>query len=175
MALSALHVHCAGRPYTALVMAPPNIVGKWCRKVLITIPDARVFTIDGLRTPGTSNAVLHSVNEVRYRNGRIIREGLHTTLTDLSSDFGKNSKSARDRWQKICSGPSFWIIGRDRDAGIEVVATSQDHDFFSTKILIKSGEPNERSLRDDRIIERTVVPALNESSTGFFVLPFAYG
>ena len=28
MALSALHVHSGGRPYTALVMAPPNIVGK---------------------------------------------------------------------------------------------------------------------------------------------------
>jgi hypothetical protein len=34
-------------------MAPPNIVGKWCREVLITIPGARVFMIDGLRTPGT--------------------------------------------------------------------------------------------------------------------------
>jgi hypothetical protein len=112
MALSALHVHSAGRPYTALVMAPPNIVGKWCREVLITIPGARVFTIDGLRTPGRANTVSQGVNEVRYRNGRIVREGLHTTLTDLR--LRKNSKSARDRWQKICPGPSFWIVGRDR-------------------------------------------------------------
>ena len=112
MALSALHVHSGGRPYTALVMAPPNIVGKWCREVLITIPGARVFTIDGLRTPGRSSTVPHGVNEVRYRNGRIVREGLHTTLTDLR--LRKNSKSARDRWQKICPGPSFWIVGRDR-------------------------------------------------------------
>jgi len=36
MALSAIHVRSAGRPYTALVMAPPNIVGKWCREVQIT-------------------------------------------------------------------------------------------------------------------------------------------
>ena len=49
MALSAIHVRSAGRPYTALVMAPPNIVGKWCREVLITVPGARVFIIDGLR------------------------------------------------------------------------------------------------------------------------------
>jgi hypothetical protein len=112
MALSALHVHSAGRPYTALVMAPPNIVGKWCREVLITIPGARVFMIDGLRTPGPANAVPHGVNEMRYRNGRIVREGLHTTLTDLR--LRKNSKSARERWQKICPGPSFWIVGRDR-------------------------------------------------------------
>jgi len=93
-------------------MAPPNIVGKWCREVLITIPGARVFTIDGLRAPGRSRTVPHGVNEVRYRNGRIVREGLHTTLTDLR--LRKNSKSARDRWQKICPGPSFWIVGRDR-------------------------------------------------------------
>jgi hypothetical protein len=52
MALSAIHVHSAGRPYSALVMAPPNIVGKWCREVLITISGARVFLVDGLRTPG---------------------------------------------------------------------------------------------------------------------------
>jgi hypothetical protein len=93
-------------------MAPPNIVGKWCREVLITIPGARVFMIDGLRTPGQSSTGPHGVNEVRYRNGRIVREGLHTTLTDLR--LRKNSKSARDRWQKICPGPSFWIVGRDR-------------------------------------------------------------
>src|SRR5580693_3256532 len=112
MALSAIHVRSAGRPYSALVMAPPNIVGKWCREVLITVPGARVFIIDGLRTPGQSGANPHGVNEVRYRNGRIVREGLHTTLTDLR--LRKNSKSARDRWQKICPGPSFWIVGRDR-------------------------------------------------------------
>ena len=112
MALSALHVHSAGRPYAALVMAPPNIVGKWCREILITIPCARVFMIDGLRTPTRSGLGLYGVNEVRYRNGRIVREGLHTTLTDLR--LRKSSKSARDRWQKLCPGPSFWVVGRDR-------------------------------------------------------------
>jgi hypothetical protein len=111
MALSAIHVHSAGRPYAALVMAPPNIVGKWCREVLITIPGARVFLVDGLRTPGGSN-VPNGVNEVRYRKGRIVREGLQTTLTELR--LSKNSESARARWKKICPGPSFWVVGRDR-------------------------------------------------------------
>jgi hypothetical protein len=112
MALSALHVHSAGRPYAALVMAPPNIVGKWCREILITIPGARVFMIDGLRTPTQSGAGPYGINEVRYRNGRIVREGLHTTLTDLR--LRRSSKSARDRWQKLCPGPTFWVVGRDR-------------------------------------------------------------
>jgi hypothetical protein len=82
MALSAIHVHSGGRPYAALVMAPPNIVGKWCREVLITIPGARVFLVDGLRTPGGSS-VPNGVNEVRYRKGGIVREGLQTSLTEL--------------------------------------------------------------------------------------------
>jgi len=111
MALSAIHVHSAGRPYAALVMAPPNIVGKWCREVLITIPGARVFLVDGLRTPGGSNTP-NGVNEVRYRKGRIVREGLQTTLTELR--LSRNSESARARWKKICPGPSFWVVGRDR-------------------------------------------------------------
>ena len=100
MALSAIHVRSAGRPYTALVMAPPNIVGKWCREVLITVPGARVFIIDGLRTPGQSGANPHGVNEVRYRNGRIIREGLHTTVLlgnfNLSEIMGVAQKSKSD-------------------------------------------------------------------------------
>jgi hypothetical protein len=111
MALSAIHVHSAGRPYAALVMAPPNIVGKWCREVLITVPGARVFLVDGLRTPGGSN-VPSGVNEVRYRKGRIVRQGLQTTLTELR--LSRNSESARARWKKICPGPSFWVVGRDR-------------------------------------------------------------
>lgn len=111
MALSAIHVHSAGRPYAVLVMAPPNIVGKWCREVLITIPGARVFVVDGLRTPGGSSAP-NGVNEVRYRKGRIVREGLQTTLTELR--LSKNHESAQARWKKICPGPSFWVVGRDR-------------------------------------------------------------
>jgi hypothetical protein len=111
MALSAIHVHSGGRPYAALVMAPPNIVGKWCREVLITIPGARVFLVDGLRTPGGSS-VPNGVNEVRYRKGGIVREGLQTSLTELR--LSRNSESARARWKKICPGPSFWVVGRDK-------------------------------------------------------------
>src|ERR1700693_5857082 len=36
-----------------------------------------------LANTGQSGANPQGVNEVRYRNGRIVREGLHTTLTDL--------------------------------------------------------------------------------------------
>jgi DNA or RNA helicases of superfamily II len=60
MALSAIHVRSAGRPYTALVMAPPNIVGKWCREVLITVPG---------RVSSSSTACEHRDNRAQIRTG----------------------------------------------------------------------------------------------------------
>ena len=96
MALSAIHVACEGRPYTALVMAPPNVTEKWCREILMTVPGARVFLVDSLRTPSSSGP--HGVNEVKYRNGRILREGVHTTLTQMR--LAMHCQTAKDRWQK---------------------------------------------------------------------------
>ncbi len=110
MALSAIHVASEGRPYTALVMAPPNVTEKWCREILITVPGARVFLVDSLRTSSSSGP--HGVNEVKYRNGRIVREGFHTTLTQMR--LAMHCKTAKDRWQKICPEPSFFVVGRDR-------------------------------------------------------------
>ena len=52
------------------------------------------------------------MNEVKLRNGRIVREGLHTSLTELR--LRKNSPSARKRWASICSCPSIFVVGRDR-------------------------------------------------------------
>jgi hypothetical protein len=53
------------------------------------------------------------VNEVKLRSGQIVRDGLHTSLTDLR--LRKDYKSARDRWQhEICPGPALFVVGRDR-------------------------------------------------------------
>jgi hypothetical protein len=52
------------------------------------------------------------VNEVRFRNGRILREGLKTSLSDIR--LAKGHRSARRRWQSICSGPSIFVISRER-------------------------------------------------------------
>jgi hypothetical protein len=48
----------------------------------LTLPGLRVFLIDDLRNGGDENKA-HGVNEVRFRQGRIVREGLHTTLSEL--------------------------------------------------------------------------------------------
>ena len=113
ISLAALHVHSDGRPFTAIVMAPGHLTLKWCKEALETIPRLRVFLIDGLRDRVRDSSTPSGVNEVKLRRGQIVREGLHTTLTDLR--LRKNHKSARARWQQeICSGPAIFVVGRDK-------------------------------------------------------------
>ena len=82
ISLGAVHVHSDRKQFTALAMVPPQLVEKWAREAFLTLPRVRVFFIDGLRAP-TSSAAHAGVNEVRMRHGRIVREGLRTTLTEL--------------------------------------------------------------------------------------------
>jgi len=74
ISLGAIHTHAENRPFTAIAMVPPQPVEKWCRETFLTLPRVRVFIVDGLRTPTNSNSH-HGVNEVKLRNGRIVREG----------------------------------------------------------------------------------------------------
>ena len=92
-------------------MVPPQLVEKWAREAFLTLPRVRVFFIDGLRTP-TSSVGHAGVNEVRLRHGRIIREGLRTTLTELR--MRKASRTPRARWDSICGWPALFVVGRDR-------------------------------------------------------------
>jgi superfamily II DNA or RNA helicase len=111
MSLGAIHVHSDGCPYTAIAMVPPHLVEKWAREAIQTLPGIRVFMVDDLRNAGDPK-VPHGVNEVRLQGKRIIRKGLHTTLTDLR--LRKSYTSARKRWASICPGPALFVVGRER-------------------------------------------------------------
>ena len=107
ISLGAMYVHAKGKPFTALVMVPPQLTMKWCRECLLTLPRVRVFLIDGIRNGVGSNG--HTgVNEVRYRNGRIVREGLRTTLSEMR--LGGKWRSARERWAKLCDCPAVFVV-----------------------------------------------------------------
>jgi len=106
-----MHVHSKGKPYTALAMVPPQLCDKTARESFLTLPRVRVFFIDGLRDPTHAKAQV-GVNEVKLRNGRIVREGLHTSLTELR--LRKNFANARERWASMCSTPAVFVVGRDR-------------------------------------------------------------
>ena len=111
ISLGAVYSHAKGQPFTAIAMVPPQLVEKWCREALLTLPGVRVFIIDGLRTPTNSNSH-YGVNEVKLRNKRVVREGLKTSLSELR--LRKTSPSARKRWESLCSVPAVFVVGRDR-------------------------------------------------------------
>ena len=111
ISLGAIHVHSARDPFTALAMVPPHLVEKWAREAFFTLPGIRVFLIDDLRNGGGENK-FHGVNEVKLNHGRIVREGLHTTLSELR--LRKDSPSSRKRWRSLCGRPALFIVGRER-------------------------------------------------------------
>jgi len=95
ISLGSAFAHANGRPFTCLAMVPPQLVEKWCREAILTLPGVRVFIIDGCRNGLGSNGFA-GVNEVRLRNGRIVREGLKTTLSNMR--LANGHRSARARW-----------------------------------------------------------------------------
>ena len=110
IALASIFVHSQGRQFTSLVLTPPHLVEKWAREVFQTLPGVRVFLIDGLRSDRPHT--LSGVNEVKLRHGRIVREGLKTTLTELRLRHGH--RSARSRWNAVCDSSAIFIVGRER-------------------------------------------------------------
>jgi hypothetical protein len=113
MAMSIAHVFASGRPYACLFVVPPQLLQKTAREILQTIPGARVYVIDSLRSQRPGQSGPQGVNELRLRSGRIVRDGVHTTLTDMRLR-GKH-KSAWDRWvAEHGPGPHYVICGRDR-------------------------------------------------------------
>ena len=111
ISLGAVQTHAENRPFTAVAMVPPQLVEKWRREAILTLPRVRMLIIGGQHTPTSSNSH-HGVNEVKLRNKRIVREGLRTSLTELR--LRKTSLSARNRWESLCSCPSLFVVGRDR-------------------------------------------------------------
>lgn len=106
IALGSMLVHSAGRGFTGLVMAPPHLVEKWVRETFLTLPHVRVFLVDDMRNGGSPREA-HGINEVRLRRGEIVREGLHTSLSELR-------RLRRKGWQRICPASSIFCIGREK-------------------------------------------------------------
>lgn len=111
MSLGAIHVHANGAPYTAIAMVPPHLVEKWAREAFQTVPGVRVFLVDDIRNAGDPK-VPHGVNEVKLQGKRIVRKGLHTTLTEMR--LRRGYPSARKRWSSICPAPCLFVVGRER-------------------------------------------------------------
>ena len=156
MAMAIADVVAAGRPYACLFVVPAQILLKTAREILQTIPGARTYVIDSLRSARPGQSGPQGVNELRLRNGRIVRDGLHTTLTDMRLR-GKH-KSAWDRWvAEHGPGPHFVICGRDRAKlghfWRHSYQIARCGNYNGAVVNPDSGRPivfdNERLLRDD--------------------------
>jgi superfamily II DNA or RNA helicase len=111
ISLGAIHVHSNGSPFTALAMVPPHLVEKWAREAFLTLPGICVFVIDDFRDGGDESKS-HGVNEVRLRRGNVVREGLHTTLSDLR--LRGSARTSREYWMTLCGRSCLFIVGRER-------------------------------------------------------------
>src|ERR1043166_9537165 len=108
--MSIAHVFAAARPYGCLFVVPPQLLQKTAREILQTIPGAKTYVIDSLRSQRPGQTGPQGGNELRLRNGRVVRDGVHTTLPDMRL-LGKY-KSAWERWvAERGSGPHFVICG----------------------------------------------------------------
>jgi len=106
IAVGSMLVHSAGRPFSGLVMAPPHLVEKWARETFLTLPQVRAFLIDDMRNGGDPKEP-HGINEVRLRRGEIVREGLHTSLTELR-------RLGHKGWRRLCPETAIFCIGREK-------------------------------------------------------------
>lgn len=111
ISLGSVFTHARGRRFTALAMAPPMLQDKWCREAMLTLPGVRVFVIDGVRN-GTGSNGHTGVNEVRLRNGRIVGEGIRTTLSEMR--LARHHRSAHARWVAQVGAPSIFVLSRER-------------------------------------------------------------
>lgn len=111
ISLGSVFAHAEAQPFNCLAMVPPQLVGKWARECFLTLPNMRVFMIDGVRNGVGSNGFT-GVNEVRFRSGRVVREGLRTTLSDMR--LAKTHRSARARWRAQVPGSSIFVVSRER-------------------------------------------------------------
>jgi hypothetical protein len=51
ISLGAVQIHSEGLPFTALAMVPPQLVEKWARETLLTLPRVRVFITEPVSIP----------------------------------------------------------------------------------------------------------------------------
>ncbi len=176
ISLGSICAHAEGRPFTALAMVPPQLVEKWSRECFLTIPGVRVFVIDGVRNGVGSNGFT-GVNEVRLRNGRIVREGLRTTLSEIR--LAGNQRSARAKWQATVPGPSVFVVSRERaKLGYfwrHVIRSAGSGPFLGNVVNPDTGRPvmtSEDQLRraDFRKVKHSevVIPETNRDRRSFF-------
>ena len=152
ISLASLYVASCGRSFAALAMVPSHLTPKWLREGLTTIPGLRTFVIDGLRN--SNSASPNGIHEVKLRHGRVVREGLKTTLSDLR--LRKNYPSARARWNALCPQPALFVLSKETGKlsyfWRHAYNVAQSGRFQGSVVNPDTGQPIYSSDNDERLL-----------------------
>lgn len=125
MSLAACYVHANGRQFTGITMCPSHLPLKWSREIFLTIPNTRVFLVDGMRNldltrkEGETEAEYkkklsrelkkhQGVVEVRLNKGKVERRGETFTLAQLR-------QMGRKGFLRHLGGKNaFFVISKER-------------------------------------------------------------
>jgi SNF2 family DNA or RNA helicase len=125
---AAVVMHEAGFRRT-LVLSPPHLVYKWRREILLTVPDARVWILNGpdtlhklltLRAMRTAPAVpeFFVLGRVRMRMGFHWRPAFTVRRTVYRDELGARHVAA----YATCPDCGQWLTGKADDAGLPMSA-----------------------------------------------------
>jgi hypothetical protein len=109
VSLGSVFSHARGRRFTALALSR----ARWSKSGAER-PTSRFLVYAcwcGVRN-GVGSHGLTGVNEVRLRNGRIVREGIKTTLSDMR--LSQSYRSARARWDAQVNAPTLLLVSKER-------------------------------------------------------------
>ena len=145
MGAAACHMHAAGKPYRAVIMAPNHLIDKWQEEIEITLPGVTVRTFEKSRPSGYDDSYQEVLAYADYcRGGRLsqvkgsrTRELAKWTVPARSEwvIVGRNQAKHEPKWEPM--GMTKWV----RNPGC-----------FRTKILTTKveGQPD-RKYRSPRM------------------------
>jgi hypothetical protein len=147
--MAAVHEHasrsrkkggCNGK-YRAIVLCPDHLVGKWCREIRETIPEAVI-----VRFGPQGDEKVSGPKKRKGKGEKVIVEEANTrkTMRDTLALLSKSRPAykGRSRWEKP-EGPEFYILGRNQAKWLSLWAGIADEQksFANASAILLGGPP----------------------------------
>jgi hypothetical protein len=117
--MAAVHQHASqarkrggyGGRYRCIVLCPDHLVGKWCREIRESIPDAVIVRFGPQGDAKVSTKKRRGKGEKALEDESKTRKAMRDTLELLAK--GRDDRNGRRRWEKP-EGPEFYVMGRNQ-------------------------------------------------------------
>jgi hypothetical protein len=118
MGMAAVHEHGKlsrkkggyGGKYRAIVLPPDHLVGKWCREIRETIPNATIVRFGPQGDAKVSTGRRKGKGLKALEEESKTRRSLRDTIALLAKGMRNGSRA---RWEKP-DGPEFYVLGRNQ-------------------------------------------------------------